>query len=81
MSPNVVKCPPMVDGTPSDRMRQGAFTTHRARVSVTEAKLRAVIGNLRDRGETIKISSVAAELGMSREHLSRRYGNFISKSL
>ena len=43
------------------------------RVSMTEARLRAVIGKLRDDGEVINISAVAAVVEMSREHLSRRY--------
>jgi len=78
LSPNVAKRPKVLEGTPSERMREGAFTTHRARVSATEAKLRAVIGNARDRGEAATISSVAAIAGMSREHLSRRYNSLFS---
>ena len=60
-------------GTPTQRMRAGAYATHRARVSATEAKLRAVIGELQDRGESVNITMVAAIAGMTREHLSKKY--------
>src|SRR5665213_1776303 len=42
LSPNLVKGPEEPAGTPTDRMREGAHATHRARASQTEAKLRAV---------------------------------------
>jgi DNA adenine methylase len=78
LSPNAVKRPKATKGTPSERMREGALTTHRSRVSATEAKVRAVIGNLRGADEAISISAVAASVGMSREHLSRRYNSLFS---
>jgi AraC-like DNA-binding protein len=59
-------------------MREGALATHRARASQTEAKLRVIIGKLRDGDEVINISMVAAAAEMSREHLSRRYNYLFS---
>jgi DNA adenine methylase len=78
LSPNVAKGPKGPAGTPADRMREGALATHRARASQTEAKLRVIIGKLRDGDEVINISMVAAAAEMSREHLSRRYNYLFS---
>jgi transcriptional regulator GlxA family with amidase domain len=62
-------------------MREGAYATHLARVSATEAKVEKAIREMRKNGVRIKISKVAAEVGMSGEHLSRRYSHvFSSKS-
>ena len=73
LSPSVVRRLRTPGQTPSDLMREGAFTTHRARTSATETKVKGVIKRMRSRGEAINISVVAAKAGMSREHLSRRY--------
>ncbi len=73
ISPVAVKRPKEPTGSPAERMRAGAYATHRARVSQTEAKIRAVIGDLRDRSEPVNITLVAAIVGMTREHLSKKY--------
>lgn len=56
-----------------DRMRTGAYRTHRSRVKCTEAALTAAIHRLRLKDERITISAVASMVKMSREHVSRRY--------
>ena len=78
LSPNLVQDRKGSAGTPADRMREGAHSTHRTRASLTEAKLSVIMGRLRDGGETISISAVAAAAKMSREHLSRRYNHLFS---
>jgi DNA adenine methylase len=57
----------------ADRMRTGAFRTHRSRVKSTEAVLTAAIRRLRLKDERVTISAVASMVSMSREHVSRRY--------
>jgi hypothetical protein len=62
-------------------MRAGAYATHRGRTSLSEATLRAEIGKRRDSGQVVNVSVVAAAVGMSREHLSRRYNHLFSAQL
>ncbi len=57
----------------TDRMRSGAYQTHRSRVKSTESVLTAAIGRLRLNDERVTISAVASMVSMSREHVSRRY--------
>ncbi|MCK9389081.1 MAG: DNA adenine methylase [Sulfuritalea sp.] len=54
-------------------MRGGAYHTHRVRSESTATKVREAISVLRWGGRRITISAVAETLGMSREHLGRRY--------
>jgi DNA adenine methylase len=56
-----------------NRMQGGAYWTNLARVRTTENVLRAAIERLRSNQERVTIAGVAAAVGMSREHLSRRY--------
>jgi DNA adenine methylase len=57
----------------ADRMRSGAYRTHRSRVKSAEAALTAAIRGLRLKDERVTISGVASIVHMSREHVSRRY--------
>jgi DNA adenine methylase len=57
----------------ADRMRSGAYRTHRSRVKSAEAALTAAIRRLRLQDERVTISAVASMVSMSREHVSRRY--------
>jgi len=75
LSPNVVKVLRTPGCPPADQMREGPYTTHRARTAATEAKVKDVVKRLRSRGVEINISMVASTIGMSREHLSRRYSH------
>jgi DNA adenine methylase len=75
LCPNVVKAFRTPGCTPTDQMREGAYTTHRARTAATESKIKDVIKKMRSSGAGINISMVAATIGMSREHLSRRYSH------
>jgi transcriptional regulator GlxA family with amidase domain len=54
-------------------MRQGAYHTHKVRISTTEEKLILTINELRNAGERISLTSVAKAANMSREHLGRKY--------
>jgi DNA adenine methylase len=56
-----------------NRMQGGAYWTNLARVRATEEALRAAIERLRTNQERVTIAGVGAIVGMSREHLSRRY--------
>jgi DNA adenine methylase len=69
LSPTVLGREP----TAADRMRSGAYRTHLTRVKTAEAALMAAIGRLRLQEERVAISAVASMVGMSREHVSRRY--------
>jgi DNA adenine methylase len=59
--------------TSSDRMRQGAYITHRQRTMVTETQVLDSIYRLRAAGKRVTFTAVGREIGMSREHLCRRY--------
>jgi DNA adenine methylase len=57
----------------ADRMRQGAYITHRQRTLVTETQVLDSIYRLRSAGKRVTFTAVGKEIGMSREHLCRRY--------
>lgn len=57
----------------ADRMRGGAYQTHHSRSESTEVKLAEAIRLWRLKGERVTISGVAAMVGVSREHVSKRY--------
>jgi DNA adenine methylase len=57
----------------TDRRRGAAYRTHRARVTSTEAALTEAIRRLRQKDERVTISGVASTVGISREHVSKRY--------
>jgi DNA adenine methylase len=59
-----------------DRMRSGAYRTHHSRVKTAEAALTVAIRRLRLHDERVTISAVASMVGMTREHVSRRYRHF-----
>jgi DNA adenine methylase len=61
----------------TDRMRRGAYRTHLSRVKSAEAALTRAIRRLRLQDERVTISAVASMVGMSREHVSRRYRHLI----
>jgi DNA adenine methylase len=56
-----------------DRMRSGAYRTHHHRVKSAETQLTTAIIRLQLQDERVTISAVASMVGMSREHVSRRY--------
>ncbi len=59
-----------------DRMRQGAYQTHKKRTDSQETKIIASIDLLRSEGnKKISKARVASLVGLSREQLSRRYGH------
>lgn len=57
----------------TERMRQGAYITHRQRTLVTETQVLDSIYRLRAAGKRVTFTAVGKEIGMSREHLCRRY--------
>jgi DNA adenine methylase len=57
----------------ADRMRSGAYRAHLVQVKSTEAALTKVLRRLRHQDERVTVSGVASIVGMSREHVSRRY--------
>ena len=59
--------------TPEDKMRAGAHHTHDVRVRQTTKQLVRVIERLRQSGKEPTKAAVARIVGVSREHLSRRY--------
>jgi DNA adenine methylase len=61
----------------TDLMRRGAYRTHLSRVKSAEAALTRAIRRLRLQDERVTISAVASMVGMSREHVSRRYRHLI----
>lgn len=59
----------------NERMRQGAFKTHRARTGKTEQSIESAILFLTNSGKKPNKSSVARMTGISREQISRRYSH------
>jgi DNA adenine methylase len=78
LSPSVVKALRTPGCTPADQMREGAYATHRARTAATESRIKDVVKGMQSRGVEINIAAVASTVGMSREHLSRRYNHLFS---
>jgi DNA adenine methylase len=83
LSPSVLSCvdtptKPM-PSTPIDRMIAGAHHTHEVRVKQTTKQIVRVIERLRQSGEEPTMAAVARILGVSREHLSRRYRHLFSE--
>ena len=61
--------------SPGERRREGAYASHRAQVATSTKKALRAIEKLRAGGKRITKTGVARAAKMSREHLSRRYGN------
>ena len=59
----------------AQRMREGAYQTHATRVSATSARIRRTIASLQKKGKRPTKSKVAKKIGVSREHLTRKYGH------
>jgi modification methylase len=57
------------------RMREGAYQTHATRVSATDTRIRRTIASLQRKGKRPTKSNVARRIGISREHLTRKYGH------
>jgi DNA adenine methylase len=57
----------------TDRRRGAAYRTHLARVKSTEAALTEAIRQLRQKDKRVTISGVASTVGISREHVTKRY--------
>ncbi|GAB3192589.1 DNA adenine methylase [Hydrogenophaga aquatica] len=64
---------PQAEVSSIERMRQGAYITHRQRTLVTETQVIDSIYRLRAAGKRVTFTAVGKEIGMSREHLCRRY--------
>jgi DNA adenine methylase len=75
LSPSVSEHKPKIYLTPIERMRAGAFQTHSLRVKSTTNRVLRAVAKLRENGERITIARVARTTKMSREHLSRKYGD------
>jgi DNA adenine methylase len=75
LSPTVVAC--SGNGrkviTPEEKMRAGAHHTHDVRVGQTTKQIVRAIERLRKSGKEPTKSAVATIVGISREHMSRRY--------
>lgn len=62
------------------RKRHGVYLTHWLRSSETETRVRQAIDELRANRQRITVTAVGKALGMSREHLSRRYRHLFTKT-
>jgi CRP-like cAMP-binding protein len=62
----------------TDRRRSAAYRTHLARVKSTEAALAEAIRRLRLQSERVTISAVASMVGISRQHVSKRYRHLLT---
>ena len=69
---------PLLNLSLQERMRRGAYLTHRGRTDRTEERIEREIRHLHRKGKRITKTGVAHRLGMSREHLSRRYGEMFA---
>jgi DNA adenine methylase len=56
-----------------NRMRGGAYWTNLTRVRATEEALRAAMERLRTNQDRVTVAGVARAVGMTREHVSKRY--------
>jgi DNA adenine methylase len=65
--------------SPTERKREGAFQSHSVQVAASMKKVSRAIERLRADGKRITKTSVARATKMSREHVSRRYGNLFRK--
>ena len=61
--------------SPAERKREGAYQSHKVQVAKSTNKVVRAIEKLRAGGKRITKTGVARAAKMSREHLSRRYGN------
>jgi DNA adenine methylase len=64
--------------TPTEKMRAGAHHTHDVRVAQTTKQIGRAIDRLRQSGKEPTMTAVAIIVGVSREHLSRRYRHLFS---
>ena len=61
--------------SPVERKREGAYQSHKARVATSTTKVLRAIEKLRAGGKRITKTGVARAAKMSREHVSRHYGD------
>ena len=61
--------------SPAERKREGAYQSHKVQVATSTKRVLRAIEKLRAGGKRVTKASVARATKMSREHLSRRYGN------
>lgn len=59
--------------------RRGAYLTHWLRTETSEAIILGAIAELHASGKRVSFTAVGQHIGMSREHLSRRYRHLFSK--
>jgi DNA adenine methylase len=82
LSPSVLLCEDKPTNTkpstPEDRMIAGAHHTHDVRVQQTTKQIVRAIDRLRQSGKEPTMTAVAKIVGVSREHLSRRYRHLFS---
>jgi DNA adenine methylase len=62
----------------TDRRRSAAYRTHLTRVKSTEAALAEAIRRLRLQSGRVTISAVASMVGISRQHVSKRYRHLLT---
>ena len=67
--------PPHLEHRRQMKMKLGALHTHQIRSDITAKGIACEVQRLRDAGKRVTKAAVARALGMSREHLSRRYGD------
>ncbi len=65
--------------TPRFRQQAGARATHLARSDQTATAIQAAISQLTTDGHRVTRKAVAAMVGISREHIGRRYGHLFEK--
>jgi DNA adenine methylase len=61
--------------SPTERIREGARQSHSVQVAASMKRVSRAIERLRAEGKRITKTSVARAAKMSREHVTRRYGN------
>jgi len=61
--------------SPGQRKREGAYQSHKVQVATSAKRVLRAIEKLRAGGKRITKAGVARATKMSREHLSRRYGD------
>ena len=70
---------PNVANTPRYRQQIGASMTHQIRATQTTKAIESAISELEAGNHRVTRTAVAAMVGISREHISRRYGHLFGK--
>lgn len=67
------------DNSRNEKMRQGAYFVHKKRTSHQELIIKDAIENAKKENRKITKSYIASIVGISREHLGRRYSHLFEK--